>query len=567
MLVKDRIGFCSRCGLIAFIAVIIMLFLSLAVVPSAFAYDDEELAFLTYINNHRAAYGLGPLTLSNSLYVASEGHSYDMGTRNYFAHNDPQGVTPWDRIRYAGYTYNTYLGENIAAGYATAHDVFVAWRASPGHNTNMLSANFRAIGIGRYYVPGSTYGWYWTTDFGGVAEAPVYPVDASVAGKWNALGGAPGPATNYAQVITGGKYQDFVNGRLVWNESRNDVFWVKGAILTKFDQLGTWSSPLGLPISDEGDVNGVAGARKTEFTNGTIYWGSGIGAFSVIPGTVVADSYLAQGGPAGAYGLPLSDEFAAAGGRAQYYQRAVLTWDGTANPAYVVVGGIMGKYKILGGPTGSLGLATGNEADVPGVTGARQSVFTGGTVYWGPGVGAYGITAGPIMTKYLAEGGPAGIFGLPVSDEYAAWDGKAQNMQKAIITWNSRLGAQYVRGGVMGKYQLMGGPTGALHLIISEEAPISDVPGAPEAVEAVFQNGRVYWSLNTGSNTVNGGVYVRYMGYCDAGNPNACGPKSRLGLPITDEYALALPGGGARSRFQHGFITWWALYGTWIDVT
>ena len=73
-----------------------------------------------------------------------------------------------------------------------------------------------------------------------------------------------------------------------------------------------------------------------------------------------------------------------------------------------------------------------------------------------------------------------------------------------------------------------------------------------------------FWSY-LGAYTVNGGVYVKYMGYCDPGTTK-CGPNSRLGLPITDEYPLALPGGAARSQFQHGFITWWAPYGTWIDV-
>ncbi|MDO8736284.1 MAG: hypothetical protein Q7K29_04285, partial [Thermoleophilia bacterium] len=115
--------------------------------------------------------------------------------------------------------------------------------------------------------------------------------------------------------------------------------------------------------------------------------------------------------------------------------------------------------------------------------------------------------------------------------------------------------------------QMTGGPAGYLHLIISEEAALNPaLPTHPEAVQAIFENGRVYWSLTTGSHIVNGGVYVTYMGYCDAGTSN-CGPRSRLGLPITDEYPLALPGGGARSRFEHGFISWWIYYGSWVDVT
>ena len=156
--------------------------------------------------------------------------------------------------------------------------------------------------------------------------------------------------------------------------------------------------------------------------------------------------------------------------------------------------------------------------------------------------------------------------GLPVSDVYNAWDGNALNMQKAIITWNSTLEAHAVYGGIMGKYQLLGGPTGALHLATGEEMDVPGiVPGVTGARMNTFQNGNVYWSSVTGGHTVNGGVYITYMAYCDPGTSN-CGPNSRLGLPITDEYSIPLPGGGRRSQFQHGFVTWGALYGTWIDV-
>lgn len=157
------------------IVVMATLITALATAPSAFAYDDEELAFLTLINNYRTSNGLPTLTMSNSLYNASENHSWDMAAYNYFSHTGRDGSTPWDRIRAAGYTYNTYLGENIAAGYADAQSVFTAWRNSPGHNANMLSPNFHAIGVGRVYGSGSTYGWYWTTDFGGVSEDTTPP--------------------------------------------------------------------------------------------------------------------------------------------------------------------------------------------------------------------------------------------------------------------------------------------------------------------------------------------------------------------------------------------------------
>ena len=140
--------------------------------PAAdYCAEPEELAFLKLINDYRAQNGVGPLVLSQTLGAASEHHSIDMATNNYFSHTLSDG-TSWDQNMTAhGYTYSTYRGENIAAGYETAANTFTQWKNSPGHNANMLSSVFTAIGIGRAYNSTATYRWYWTTDFGGYADA------------------------------------------------------------------------------------------------------------------------------------------------------------------------------------------------------------------------------------------------------------------------------------------------------------------------------------------------------------------------------------------------------------
>jgi len=144
------------------------------------ALDVEEQAFLTLINPYRAQNGRAPLAASSTLSRAAQWKSNDMGVNRYFAHDDLSRT--WvQRIRDCGYGYNTYLGENIAAGIATAQQAFNLWRNSSGHNANMLGANYRAIGIGRAYVAGSPYGWYWTTEFGGVDDG------------WNAGTSTPTP--------------------------------------------------------------------------------------------------------------------------------------------------------------------------------------------------------------------------------------------------------------------------------------------------------------------------------------------------------------------------------------
>ena len=131
--------------------------------------DTEELAFLALVNQHRAQNGLPALGLSYALSRAAAWKSRDLGVNRYFAHDDLSRT--WvQRIRDCGYRYNTYIGENIAAGVASAQGAFDLWKNSPGHNANMLGANYTAIGIGREYVAGSPYGWYWTTEFGGVDD-------------------------------------------------------------------------------------------------------------------------------------------------------------------------------------------------------------------------------------------------------------------------------------------------------------------------------------------------------------------------------------------------------------
>ncbi len=138
--------------------------------------DSEEQEFLRLINQHRQQNGLRPLQLSDTLNRAAAWKSQHLADYGYFAHDDtPIGRTWVQRLRDCGYSYNTWLGENIAAGNATAAGVFDQWRSSPGHNANMLSGNFNAIGIGRAYSATSPHGWYWTTDFGGVSDGYTPP--------------------------------------------------------------------------------------------------------------------------------------------------------------------------------------------------------------------------------------------------------------------------------------------------------------------------------------------------------------------------------------------------------
>lgn len=105
--------------------------------------SQEQLLLLT--NQKRQENGLSPLSLNQQLSNAAAGKANNMFSQNYWAHNSPDGKTPWVFIKGAGYNY-IYAGENLARGFTNASDVINAWMASPEHRKNMLSANYQNVG-------------------------------------------------------------------------------------------------------------------------------------------------------------------------------------------------------------------------------------------------------------------------------------------------------------------------------------------------------------------------------------------------------------------------------------
>jgi len=133
--------------------------------------DIGELVSL--INGYRAENGLQPLVTSPALTQAAQWMSEDMAGNGYLSHTDSLGRGNLGRLAAFGYdctAYNTWCGESLAAGTATAWETLDAWRKSPVHNDLLLNADFVALGIGCAYNQGSTHGWYWVIELGGQAR-------------------------------------------------------------------------------------------------------------------------------------------------------------------------------------------------------------------------------------------------------------------------------------------------------------------------------------------------------------------------------------------------------------
>src|SRR5260221_204049 len=98
-------------------------------------------------NVQRASNGLAPVTDNPVLDSGALAKGRDMLAKGYWAHVAPDGTQPWAFFISAGYSYR-YAGENLARDFSDANSAVNAWMASPTHRANMLSANYKEIGIG-----------------------------------------------------------------------------------------------------------------------------------------------------------------------------------------------------------------------------------------------------------------------------------------------------------------------------------------------------------------------------------------------------------------------------------
>jgi Calx-beta domain/FG-GAP-like repeat/Cysteine-rich secretory protein family/RTX calcium-binding nonapeptide repeat (4 copies) len=101
-----------------------------------------------------------PLAMNETLLGTARAHSQDEIDRDYFAHNTPEGVDPFQRMTNAGYNFTT-AGENIAAQMTSGtvtdqstinlHQLLFVDQSVPGrgHRVNILLGDFQEIGVGQ----------------------------------------------------------------------------------------------------------------------------------------------------------------------------------------------------------------------------------------------------------------------------------------------------------------------------------------------------------------------------------------------------------------------------------
>ncbi len=136
-------------------------------VPLGFTYEKAEIRpfleikMLEMVNKERAKAGLPALKADPEMTRVARAHSRDMFVQGYFAHDSPDGKTPFDRMRASGVQFS-FAGENLALA-QTLEIAHTNLMNSPGHRANILHPSFGRLGIG--ILDGGFYGLMISQEF------------------------------------------------------------------------------------------------------------------------------------------------------------------------------------------------------------------------------------------------------------------------------------------------------------------------------------------------------------------------------------------------------------------
>jgi uncharacterized protein YkwD len=112
-----------------------------------------EFDIVRRMNAIRTARGLRALRVSRQLSAAAAYHTNQMGLRGFFEHESANGTDFWKRIErfYPSRSASSWsVGENILWGSPeiSAAKAVREWMQSPPHRANILSREWREVGLG-----------------------------------------------------------------------------------------------------------------------------------------------------------------------------------------------------------------------------------------------------------------------------------------------------------------------------------------------------------------------------------------------------------------------------------
>ena len=161
-----RIGTAAKNAHVILIAAIALI---AVLVPTASAADPRS-DLLRDMNAARTSHGLKPLRMNATLTKPALSQSRYLAEAGRLDHTGADGSPFWVRFYRAGYSRKKAIGENLGMiGGCTprASKLMVQmWLNSPGHRRNLLSKNYRNVGLA-IVSDRNCDNTVYATDFGG----------------------------------------------------------------------------------------------------------------------------------------------------------------------------------------------------------------------------------------------------------------------------------------------------------------------------------------------------------------------------------------------------------------
>ncbi len=171
-----------RYGIMAIVFVVVGLQFGYNVATTGSVLGRESTVTISSLldatNQARVSDGEPELVLNKQLTQAAYLKAQDMLTKQYWAHNAPDGTPPWKWFGDVKYNY-AEAGENLAKNFTTSSTVMSAWLASPAHKANVLKAEYKDVGFA--VVDGVLNGKQTSlvvAEYGSPAETAVAGVEA-----------------------------------------------------------------------------------------------------------------------------------------------------------------------------------------------------------------------------------------------------------------------------------------------------------------------------------------------------------------------------------------------------
>jgi hypothetical protein len=303
------------------------------------------------------------------------------------------------------------------------------------------------------------------------------------------------PVNRERDAAGGGRKRGYENGMILYHRDTG-AHEVRTAIARRYRRLEAEAGPLGYPRTDHRRVGDGDGAYS-RFAGGSIYRSGEHGARAVLRRADRA--YRRMGGPRGRLGYPTAGTGPANGaGRVTRFEKGAI-YMSPRTPAIAVRGAILALFENRGGPAGTnLGFPTDTAVRLD--DGGRLQRFEDGIIA-GPSADNLFIVRGDIADRHREEGGVAGPWGYPTADTQAVegTEGLVSPFTTRTAFWSAATGAHWLSGAILERYLAEGGPAGPLGF------PLTDVVFAPDGTQsATFERGTITHDPSTGHTEVVG---------------------------------------------------------------